>query len=177
MAEAKRQVKLTGEQQIQALMDRGKERGYLTYDEVEEGLPEDLVSADRLDRILVTLDELGVDVIDESEIAARAKAAGRRRSRRGRVGRRGGRPACRGHQRSDRRRDAETDRRPRADVPDADGRDSAPDARRGNLAGQADRTDAQAVPPQGPRQRPGHLHAPSTSCGRWSPANCRSTGR
>jgi RNA polymerase primary sigma factor len=75
MAESKRKAKLTGEQQIQALMEKGKERGYLTYNEVEEGLPDDLVSPDRLDRILVTLDELGVDVIDESEIAARQRAA------------------------------------------------------------------------------------------------------
>jgi RNA polymerase primary sigma factor len=67
---------MSGEQQIQALMERGKERGYLTYDQVEEGLPDDLISPDRLDRILVTLDEMGVDVIDESEMAARERALG-----------------------------------------------------------------------------------------------------
>jgi RNA polymerase primary sigma factor len=74
MAETKKKAKLSGEEQIQALMDRGKERGYLTYDEVEEGLPDDIISPDRLDRILVTLDEMGVDVIDESEVAARQHA-------------------------------------------------------------------------------------------------------
>ena len=75
MAEPKRK-KISGEQQIQALIERGKERGYLTYDQVEEGLPDDLISPDRLDRILVTLDEMGVDVIDESEMAARERALG-----------------------------------------------------------------------------------------------------
>jgi len=75
MAEPKRK-KMSGEQQIQALIERGKERGYLTYDQVEEGLPDDLISPDRLDRILVTLDEMGVDVIDESEMAARERAVG-----------------------------------------------------------------------------------------------------
>jgi RNA polymerase primary sigma factor len=67
---------MSGERQIQALIERGKERGYLTYDQVEEGLPNDLISPDRLDRILVTLDEMGVDVIDESEMAARERALG-----------------------------------------------------------------------------------------------------
>ena len=75
MAEPKRK-KMSGEQQIQALIERGKERGYLTYDQVEEGLPDDLISPDRLDRILVTLDEMGVDVIDESEMAARERTLG-----------------------------------------------------------------------------------------------------
>jgi RNA polymerase primary sigma factor len=60
--------------QIQTLIDQGKERGYLTYDEVESHLPDDLVSPDRLDRILVTLDEMGVEVIDESEVEARERA-------------------------------------------------------------------------------------------------------
>ena len=75
MANTKRKTKQTDEEQIGALVERGKERGYLTYDEIEARLPEDLVSPDRLDRILVTLDEMGVEVIDEAEQAAREKAA------------------------------------------------------------------------------------------------------
>jgi RNA polymerase primary sigma factor len=74
MAESKRAAKVTGEKQIQTLIEMGKTRGYLTYDEVEANLPDDLVSPDRLDRILVTLDEMGVEVIDESEMAARERA-------------------------------------------------------------------------------------------------------
>jgi len=75
MAETKRQARLSGEEQIQALVERGRQRGFLTYDEVEASLPDDLVSPDRLDRILVTLDEMGVEVIDEAEQAARERAA------------------------------------------------------------------------------------------------------
>ena len=77
MPEAKRQSKpkLSAEQQIQTLIDRGKERGYLTYEEMNDSLPEDLVSPERLDRILMALDELGVDLIDETEVLARQMAA------------------------------------------------------------------------------------------------------
>ena len=75
MAEAKREPKPTAEQQIDALVQRGKARGYLTYEEMNDSLPDDLVSPERLDRILVQLDELGVDLIDELELAEREMAA------------------------------------------------------------------------------------------------------
>jgi len=74
MADLKRQGLLSAEQQIQALLDRGKERGYLTYEEMNESLPDDLVSPERLDRILMALDELGVELVDEAEMAARRLA-------------------------------------------------------------------------------------------------------
>ena len=75
MAEPKREPKLSGEQQIQTLIERGKERGFLTYEEMNDSLPDDVVSPERLDRILMLLDELGVDLIDELELAAREEAA------------------------------------------------------------------------------------------------------
>jgi len=74
MAE-KREPKPTAEQQIESLVQRGKARGYLTYEEMNDSLPDDLVSPERLDRILMTLDELGVDLIDELELASREMAA------------------------------------------------------------------------------------------------------
>jgi len=42
---------------------------------MNDSLPDDLVSPERLDRILVQLDELGVDLIDELELAEREIAA------------------------------------------------------------------------------------------------------
>jgi len=74
MPDLKRQGNTSAEQQIQALLDRGKERGYLTYEEMNDSLPEDLVSPERLDRILMALDELGVELVDEAEVAARRLA-------------------------------------------------------------------------------------------------------
>jgi len=75
MADAKRERKPTAEQQIELLVQRGKERGFLTYEEMNDSLSDDIVSPERLDRILMTLDELGVDLLDEVEVAARELAA------------------------------------------------------------------------------------------------------
>ena len=74
MAETKRQAKTTAEEQIAALMERGKTQGYLTYEEMNDSLPDDIVNPERLDRILMHLDELGVDLIDETEVSARERA-------------------------------------------------------------------------------------------------------
>jgi len=71
MAEPKQNVKATAEQQIHDLLARGKERGYLTYEEMNDSLPDDVVSPERLDRILMQLDEMGVELLDEAEVAAR----------------------------------------------------------------------------------------------------------
>ena len=72
---------------LDLLVNRGQKKGYLTYEELNDSLPEDAVSADRIDQILMALDEMGVDLIDGAEVerresekarkmAARAAAAG-----------------------------------------------------------------------------------------------------
>ena len=53
------------EQQIKALVEKGREKGYLTYEEMNEDLPEEAVTPARLDSLLATLDEIGVDLLDE----------------------------------------------------------------------------------------------------------------
>jgi len=56
------------EQQIKLLIKKGEKKGYLTYDEMNDDLPEDAVSAVRLDRLLATLDERGISLIDEADV-------------------------------------------------------------------------------------------------------------
>ncbi len=55
--------------EIAALLAKGKEKGYLTYEEMNELLPDEIVTADRLDQLLMELDELGIDLVDEADIA------------------------------------------------------------------------------------------------------------
>ncbi len=62
------------EQQIKMLIEKGKKKGFLTYDELNDGLPEDAVSAARLDQLLATLDEKGISLIDEADVEAREGA-------------------------------------------------------------------------------------------------------
>jgi RNA polymerase primary sigma factor len=56
---------------VSKLIQKGKERGYLTYEEMNEDLPDEAVSPDKLDSLLMTLDELGIELIDEAEAAQR----------------------------------------------------------------------------------------------------------
>jgi len=65
MGESKGKPEQPPEARIEALIQLGESRGYLTYEEMNDGLPDEVVSPDRLDRILMTLDEKGVDLIDE----------------------------------------------------------------------------------------------------------------
>ena len=62
------------ELQIQRLIEKGQKKGFLTYDEMNDELPEDAVSAVRLDRLLATLDERGISLIDEADAESRKAA-------------------------------------------------------------------------------------------------------
>ncbi len=53
--------------EIKALVDEGKRKGFLTYEDVNRLLPEDVVSGDKIDAIFATLEEMGIEVVDEEE--------------------------------------------------------------------------------------------------------------
>ncbi len=56
------------EQEIQSLVERGKQKGFLTYEELNDFLPNDVVSPEYIDEILLTLDEKGVELVDERDL-------------------------------------------------------------------------------------------------------------
>jgi RNA polymerase primary sigma factor len=56
---------------VRKLIAKGKERGYLTYEEMNDDLPDEAVSPDKLDSLLMTLDEMGIELIDEDEAQQR----------------------------------------------------------------------------------------------------------
>ncbi len=56
------------EQVIQALIDEGKKKGFITYEQMNERLPEDEVSPARLDKLLSRLDEMGITLLDEADV-------------------------------------------------------------------------------------------------------------
>jgi len=62
------------EQSLKLLIQRGKEKGFVTYEELNDLLPEDTIAPEKIDKILMTLDEHGIDIVDEAEDAAAAKA-------------------------------------------------------------------------------------------------------
>jgi RNA polymerase primary sigma factor len=52
---------------IQDLLLKGKKQGYLTYDEINELLPEDMLSPDQIDETLMLFDDNGIEVVDEKQ--------------------------------------------------------------------------------------------------------------
>jgi RNA polymerase primary sigma factor len=53
---------------FQKLIDLGREKGYVLYDDVAEFVPEDLTSGRQLDDLLADLDEAGVDLLEEPRL-------------------------------------------------------------------------------------------------------------
>src|SRR5476649_1177123 len=62
---------------LKTLIDSGKEKGYLTYSQVNEYLPDDAVNPEKLDQLLMLLEEQGIDLIDEADIDERESKAGK----------------------------------------------------------------------------------------------------
>ena len=56
---------------LKALIESGKEKGFLTYDQVNEYLPDDAVNPEKLDQLLLLLEEQGIELIDENEAEQR----------------------------------------------------------------------------------------------------------
>src|SRR6202050_3323282 len=53
------------EDDIDKLIDTGKEKGYLTFGEVNDLLPGDITSPDELDDLMTTINTQGIDVLSE----------------------------------------------------------------------------------------------------------------
>src|SRR6516162_335756 len=56
---------------LKTLLEQGKEKGYLTYSQVNDYLPDDAVNPEKLDQLLILLEEQGIERIDESEAEER----------------------------------------------------------------------------------------------------------
>ncbi|MCF7955936.1 MAG: RNA polymerase sigma factor RpoD [Phycisphaerae bacterium] len=56
---------------IKLIIEMGKKNGYLTYEQMNDELPDEAVTPNRLDSLLMTLDELGVQILDEADVARR----------------------------------------------------------------------------------------------------------
>lgn len=52
---------------LNRLIAAGKEKGYLTLDEVNDALPEEIVSADKLDDMMMIFDEMDIEIVDSDQ--------------------------------------------------------------------------------------------------------------
>jgi RNA polymerase primary sigma factor len=61
---------------LKALLESGKEKGYLTYSQVNDHLPDDDANPEKIDQLLILLEDQGIELIDESEVEERENAGG-----------------------------------------------------------------------------------------------------
>ncbi len=52
---------------IKKMVARGKERGYVTVDEISDALPQDEVSSEQIEDTMTMLSEMGINVIENEE--------------------------------------------------------------------------------------------------------------
>jgi RNA polymerase primary sigma factor len=54
-------------EELDRLISMGKQKGFLTYDEVNDALPSDLVSLDQLDDIMMMFGAMDIEVVDSAK--------------------------------------------------------------------------------------------------------------
>ncbi|MFB6261910.1 MAG: RNA polymerase sigma factor region1.1 domain-containing protein, partial [Thiohalorhabdaceae bacterium] len=52
--------------ELKRLIALGKERGYLTYKEINDHLPEDVLEAEQVESIISMIGDMGIEVLDEA---------------------------------------------------------------------------------------------------------------
>jgi len=53
---------------LKRLIARGKERGYITYDELNETLPQNQLSSDQIDEAMTMIAEMGISIVDSDDV-------------------------------------------------------------------------------------------------------------
>src|SRR4051794_28522566 len=61
---------------LKALLESGKDKGYLTYTQVNEYLPDDAANPEKIHQLLEILEDQGIELIDEEAAEAREAGAG-----------------------------------------------------------------------------------------------------
>ncbi|WP_340264153.1 RNA polymerase sigma factor RpoD [Sphingobium mellinum] len=55
------------EASVKKLIARAKKRGYITYDELNDALPQDQMSSEQIEDIMAALNEMGVNIVENEE--------------------------------------------------------------------------------------------------------------
>ncbi|HLF49864.1 MAG TPA: RNA polymerase sigma factor RpoD [Methylomirabilota bacterium] len=81
MADERKTAEEPKTEELEKLIAKGKQKGFLTYDEVNDALPSDVVSLDQLDDIMLMFGSMDIEVVDSakagrlpSEVGAHAEA-------------------------------------------------------------------------------------------------------
>ena len=85
--EEAREARVDPEAAVKQLVESGKERGYVSYEELNAALPSDQVSAEQIEDTMAMLSELGINVVEaeESEEAPPERGAAPEGEKRGNI--------------------------------------------------------------------------------------------
>ncbi|MEO6807943.1 MAG: RNA polymerase sigma factor RpoD [Isosphaeraceae bacterium] len=61
---------------LKTLLDLGKRRGFLTFDQVNDYLPDEASNPEKIQGLLEAIDELGIELVNEDEAESRLQASG-----------------------------------------------------------------------------------------------------
>src|ERR1700712_3485957 len=53
--------------ELKKLIARAKKRGYITYDQLNEALPQDQMSSEQIEDVMSALSEMGVNIVENDE--------------------------------------------------------------------------------------------------------------
>jgi len=56
------------EDKIKLILEKAKKKGFITYEEMNNELPDESISPARLESLIMTLDEMGISLLDETEL-------------------------------------------------------------------------------------------------------------
>jgi RNA polymerase primary sigma factor len=73
--DSERSVEKKNIKEVKKLIDLGKEKGYLTYDDVNDMLPAEVVSPDQIDDVMSIFGEMDIEVVDANQRVALSGAA------------------------------------------------------------------------------------------------------
>lgn len=66
-------AKKTNPEEVQQLIDMGREKGFLTYDEVNDVLPASMVSSEQLEDVMSMFGEMDIEIVDSDNKASAPK--------------------------------------------------------------------------------------------------------
>jgi RNA polymerase primary sigma factor len=66
-------AKKSNQEEVQQLIDMGKEKGFLTYDEVNDMLPASMVSSEQLEDVMSMFGEMDIEIVDSDSKVSSSK--------------------------------------------------------------------------------------------------------
>ena len=66
---------------VSKLIAQGKDQGFLTYDEINAVLPDDMLSPEQIDETLMLFDSKGIEIVDRSKKTKKAPVAAKKKAR------------------------------------------------------------------------------------------------